>query len=377
MPLDFPSNPTPGAVYTGSNNILYTYDGVRWVGSVPQTDFTPSNDLVFDLGEQANQWRTLFAGSVKLSSTATSTGTNTGALVVSGGSGIAGSLYVGGTIYQRGYAVSTGSAAAGVTSIVAGTGTFVSSSTGAITVWVSPTGGGITSPYSGIFTVTNTTEATSTNTGAVQIAGGLGVHRRLNVAGLTTITNNTTATSITDAALVVRGGIGVVENIYVGTNIVFPDSSIQTSAYTGGQANNRVTNVFMNNGGSVLSVNSSTTTLVPFDTASTGHDAGDINLGTSEFRPTIAGWYTIAYHLNWAGTWSGNVTTYLYKNNAEEKIIGSSWIGNGGGLSGSVLSYFNGSTDYIDIRVNQASTATRSLENGANKTWLQATWLRA
>ena len=43
--------------------------------------------------------------------------------------------------------------------------------------------GGTFSPYSGIFTSTNTTNATSTNTGALQVAGGVGIGGNVNIGG--------------------------------------------------------------------------------------------------------------------------------------------------------------------------------------------------
>lgn len=33
MALEFPNNPQPGDTYSGSNGVLYTYDGVKWLGS--------------------------------------------------------------------------------------------------------------------------------------------------------------------------------------------------------------------------------------------------------------------------------------------------------------------------------------------------------
>ena len=96
---------------------------------------------------------------VNITNTSASTSTNTGALTVAGGVGIGGNLNVGGivtatSIYVGPWAVSTGSA--GVSSI---------------------------SPYAGIFTSTNTTSATSTQTGALQVAGGVGIGKDLYVGG--------------------------------------------------------------------------------------------------------------------------------------------------------------------------------------------------
>ena len=34
MALDFPSGPEIGAIYTGTNGIIYVYDGIKWEGQV-------------------------------------------------------------------------------------------------------------------------------------------------------------------------------------------------------------------------------------------------------------------------------------------------------------------------------------------------------
>ena len=120
-------------------------------------------------------------GKILVQSTASSTSTTTGALQVQGGAGIGGNLYVGGnlfttgTIYQGAWTVSTASNV-------------------------------LASPYSGIFTSTNTTNATTTNTGALQVAGGVGIGGNLYVGGIVTATTfvgsaNLGTTSTTAAAL--------------------------------------------------------------------------------------------------------------------------------------------------------------------------------
>ena len=62
MPLDFPSSATTGSIYTGTNGVLYTYDGVKWVGSSPQGSIIPSANLTYDLGSTSSQWRHLYVG---------------------------------------------------------------------------------------------------------------------------------------------------------------------------------------------------------------------------------------------------------------------------------------------------------------------------
>lgn len=72
-----------------------------------------------------------------------------------------------------------------------GTSTFVLQSVGGLPAWVSTAslgisgggGGSVGSPFAGIFTITNTTQATSTITGALQVVGGVGVGGNLFVGG--------------------------------------------------------------------------------------------------------------------------------------------------------------------------------------------------
>ena len=85
---------------------------------------------------------------------------------------------------------STGSlfiANAGVTALTAGTDTYVSAATGAVTVW----------SYA---TLQSVTDHGNVTTNAV------------------TINNNTTSTNITNGALVVGGGVGIGQNLFVGGN---------------------------------------------------------------------------------------------------------------------------------------------------------------
>lgn len=64
-----------------------------------------------------------------------------------------------------------------------------------------------------------TTASTTTNTGAVQVVGGVGIGGQLNVGGATNkFTASTTSSSTTTGAVVVTGGVGVGGNLNVGGN---------------------------------------------------------------------------------------------------------------------------------------------------------------
>ena len=200
-------------------------------------------------------------------------------------------------------------------------------------------------------------------------------------------------------------------------NIVFPDGTTQTTAFVSGSiggytpstvgnwgtptvttisaaldelaqrtttvesiagvTGTNVTNVFMYNSNASYSMTQNVEYKIPFDTATTGNDAGDFQTTSSQFIPQIAGWYLLQAHLNFGGVWSGNVNLSVYKNNNQERLMGTSWIGNGGGIGGSTLVYSNGVTDIFEIRATQTSGGVQALEHGATKTWFQATWMKS
>jgi len=72
----------------------------------------------------------------------------------------------------------------------------------------------------GWVTVEDTTESTDEFDGAVQIAGGVGIEKQLNVAGTTNkFTGDTASTSTVTGTIVVTGGVGVSGRLNVGSTI--------------------------------------------------------------------------------------------------------------------------------------------------------------
>jgi len=73
--------------------------------------------------------------------------------------------------------------------------------------------------------VSDTTDSSSTPTGALTVAGGVGVAKNLSVGGSlgvasgVTFTNSTDSSSTTTGALVVSGGVGVAKKLWVGGTI--------------------------------------------------------------------------------------------------------------------------------------------------------------
>jgi len=173
-------------------------------------------------------------------------------LGVTGGSYFASGLGIGGA----GLTVVNGANIGTVLTIAGGTASFVSTNTQGLVVG----GGGIgvtgdsyvngAVQISGITTVTNVTNATSTNTGALNVAGGLGVGKDLYVGG--TVFGNLTGTVSTASNLAggLAGGIpyqqapGSTVFIPIGSNgsVLTSNGSTATWSALGGVAAGTATN---------------------------------------------------------------------------------------------------------------------------------------
>ena len=181
---------------------------------------------------------TFKTGNIILVNTTVSNSTSTGALVVAGGIGVGGALYVGGDVTVLGKLnftdastpVSAGTATF-VSVIITGTNATISTGTGALQV-----AGGV-GIVGGLFvggdtTITNTTAVISTNTGALQVAGGVGIAGGLFVGGTTTVTNLTNSISTNTGALTVAGGVGVAQDAYIGGKLII-NSTENATLYAG------------------------------------------------------------------------------------------------------------------------------------------------
>jgi len=109
MAINFPDSPLVGAIFTGTNGVVYTYDGTRWRVSSSVSNLIPIASSTYDLGTNAVRWRSLYIDTINVLSTAASTSSSTGALLVAGGVGIQGALHVRGQIYTQGFLLGPGS----------------------------------------------------------------------------------------------------------------------------------------------------------------------------------------------------------------------------------------------------------------------------
>lgn len=122
----------------------------------------------YESGAQAGDnfvgtYGTFKTGSVLLQSVTSATSTASGALQVKGGAGIGGDVYIGGNVTVLGTINATIDGT--ITNLSGGS---VNATTGA---------------FSGAVIITNNTEATSTNSGALQVVGGTGIGGNLYVGG--------------------------------------------------------------------------------------------------------------------------------------------------------------------------------------------------
>jgi hypothetical protein len=154
-------------------------------------------------------------GQLHISTTTNATSTATGALQVTGGVGIGGSVYAaavydnnnrvvtsvvanGSTYIGISNLISTGTSTSftinnlGVQTLTAGTDTVVSSATGTVVVWSNSTLQSVTArgaTTNSAISITNTSSSTSTTTGALTVTGGVGIGGNLNVGGTVSANN--------------------------------------------------------------------------------------------------------------------------------------------------------------------------------------------
>ena len=191
---------------------------------------------------------------VRILNTEVASSTTTGSVVVSGGIGISKQLYVGGTsnLYDQLNVTTANDFAVNVTCNKTGTtsscaSSFLKPALSAGEVYYHITGMANTTlnssyygfVYSGTLGSVNnyatfglysydkllniysskivdtiTTASTSSSTGSLQIAGGVGIGKQLNVGGDARIYSTTQSTAKSTGALIVDGGMGIVGNLY-------------------------------------------------------------------------------------------------------------------------------------------------------------------
>ena len=188
MALNFPPNPSPGDTWTVGSK-TYTWSGAAWLVTAVSQTFN----------------------SLTISTSTNATSTNSGAVQVVGGMGIGGDLWLGGTLYSNSQPVIT---TATLSASVFGGNDITITSTGTTatsflrfdntSTLQTVTNRGFTTTNR--INVTNSTESTTTNTGALVVAGGIGVGKRVNCESLRiadSIFDSTEVTVATTASVVI------------------------------------------------------------------------------------------------------------------------------------------------------------------------------
>jgi hypothetical protein len=213
---------------TGTVGALYLDNTSQWLEWYNAGSGGTSPTDIWFTGTSFGSFR---LGAVELRNTTVSSSTLTGALVVYGGGGIGGNLYVGGTIFSAGAQVITAATlgAFGVSQILAGPAISVSPGVGTGTVTIGNLGVRSLTAGSGI--------AVSTSTGSV-IIQSIDTLQLVTDRGFTTtneifIANATGSTSINSGALRVAGGAAVSENLFVGGGLNVTGISTFTNFVTG------------------------------------------------------------------------------------------------------------------------------------------------
>jgi hypothetical protein len=192
MALNFPPSPSIGQSYTVGSK-TYTWSGAAWLVTAVSQTFN----------------------SLTISTSTNATSTNSGAIQVVGGIGIGGDLWIGGTLYSNSQPVLTTSS---LNASVFGGNDITITSTGTTSssflrfdntsTLQTVTNRGFTTTNKVV--ISNTTESTTTNTGALVVSGGIGVGKRVNCESLriadsifdsTLVTVATTVTTLVDSFL--------------------------------------------------------------------------------------------------------------------------------------------------------------------------------
>jgi len=89
----------------------------------------------------------------------------------------------------------------------------------------------------GTLEVTGTTTSTTTTSGSLKVAGGVGVVENLNVGGVTKVWDGTDATTTTSGAVQVVGGLGVAKTLFAADvssgSVIVSDGTTSTTTTTG------------------------------------------------------------------------------------------------------------------------------------------------
>jgi hypothetical protein len=311
-------------------------------------------------------------------STTSSVGTNSGSVTLAGGIGIAGNAFIGGTITQQNNTSSVGTNSGAITVVggvgIAGNafigGTFVhqstTSSVGTNSGSVTLAGGiGIAGNafIGGTFVQQNNTSSVGTNSGAITVAGGVGIAGNAFIGGTATIQSTQATLSASSGAMVVIGGAAVGQTLSIGGSLNIFNAANYTGFRFAGSANTTYTlppRTPTGTGTSYLS--SSIDGIMAWVAAPSGGGAtpGGTNLGDIQYKSgsSFAGNVAFNYAEDWSMLTISNFPASAVNSSISAlKILGTSqsWSGNSLGTFIAVNAATGFVGDLIHVQVNGVS----------------------
>jgi hypothetical protein len=220
--------------------------------------------------------------------------------------------------------------------------------------------------------------SSSTSTGSLQVAGGVGISGNAFIGGTVSITNTTNSTSTTSGALIVSGGVGIGGSLYVASATAISGVTINSGVITGSLTGTATTATYANQSGYAITSGSSNTsgyaTTSGFATTSTNINV--VSATTSASHPVL---FTPA-----TGTASGAAlsteSTFVYNPNTDilsvsglaitsgtastNPTTGALVVTGGVGISGSLFVGSSFDSAYLDNGWVQAAIAGSSLDGG-------------
>ncbi len=217
--------------------------------------------------------------------------------------------------------------------------------------------------WSGAQTISNATASSSTGTGALIVAGGLGLQGAANIGGVVTLSNTTDAAASTLGALVVAGGVGVSGRVYIGTGGTGTSASITLNG--GASANNGAVMSIRRNGAAMFGFGNSSGVL--------GGTADDFVITAVERADGVA-----SLDISRGTTGAGGVVSFMNglgtpaAGSLSARILfGGSNLGLYWGSGAPTVSASQGS---LYIRTDGSSTSTRLYVNtSGGTTWTNFT----
>lgn len=208
-----------GDIYIGGTMKVQSTAEIQLGGKV-----NVSNSMLVSANVDIGQ-RLTVGGQGFFSNTDQSTTANTGAIVTSGGVGVAKNITVDGIIQANSgssYGIAFKSNPGGGSGDTATIKYFVVSGEQTVLELAvnNDADDAINLSSSGPVNVTSATDASAVTNGALRVAGGASVSKKLYVGGVLNAKDTTEATSASAGAVIIDGGVGVAKNVYAHGNIL-------------------------------------------------------------------------------------------------------------------------------------------------------------